>query len=379
MRVAIITTYASSLGNFRSELLIEMNRRGWEVHVIAPDFDEVSLEAAKNLGATPHFCKFNRTGFNPLVNLFGFVQLCLLLSELKPQRLFCYFAKAVIFGSIAGWFVGIPRRIALIEGLGIGYSRVNNRGFFRWRLLRFCLDQMYRLALLCSNSVIFLNEQDVDEFRSRKVINKIEVSVLGGIGVDLDHWLPVPKSKDRQLTFMFAARLLRHKGVVEFCEAAKIVKVKKPESRFVLLGDVDSNPDSLTRSEVLSRTVEAGVEWPGHVNVHDWLKDCDVFVLPSFYREGVPRGLQEALAMGIALITTNNGGCCDTVIEGSNGFLVPIQDADAVADRMIRFVEDSSLAETMGKASRLLAERKFDVNQKVEVQMGIIEGDSGNS
>jgi glycosyltransferase involved in cell wall biosynthesis len=109
------------------------------------------------------------------------------------------------------------------------------------------------------------------------------------------------------------------------------------------------------------------------------LKECDVFVLPSFYREGVPRSLQEALAMGIALITTNNVGCCDTVTEGSNGFLVPIQDAEAVADRMMRFVEDSNLVETMGKASRRLAEQNFDVIQKVESQMVIIEGGSGNS
>ena len=379
MRIAILTTYAFSLGNFRSELVIEMKRRGWEVHVIAPDFDKTSLQAARDLGATPHLCKFSRTGLNPIANLLGFVRLCLVLGEVRPQRLFCYFAKAVIFGSIAGWLAGIPRRIAMIEGLGIAYSNVNNHGRFRRRFLRLCLDKMYRLALLCSSSVIFLNEQDVDEFRSRKVIKNNEVSVLGGIGVDLDHWEPVPKSKDRPLTFMFAARLLRHKGVMEFCEAARIVKEKKPESRFVLLGDVDCNPDSLTRNEVIARTAEAGVEWPGHVDVHEWLKECDVFVLPSFYREGVPRSLQEALAMGIALITTNNVGCCDTVTEGSNGFLVPIQDAEAVADRMMRFVEDSNLVETMGKASRRLAEQNFDVIQKVESQMVIIEGGSGNS
>ena len=164
------------------------------------------------------------------------------------------------------------------------------------------------------------------------------------------------------ITFLLAARLLREKGIVEYAEAARIVKSKYPDTRFILLGSVDPNPGSLNAEEVSKWVTERLLEWPGHVPVKSWMTQASVYVLPS-YREGVPRSTQEAMAMGRAVITTDAPGCRETVVDGLNGFLVPVRDSVALAEAMMRFIKQPALIETMGKASRMLAEERFDVHK----------------
>lgn len=132
------------------------------------------------------------------------------------------------------------------------------------------------------------------------------------------------------MTFLLAARLLREKGIVEYAEAARLVKALHPEARFVLLGGLDPNPGGLGQPEVQSWVTEGLLEWPGHVAVKPWLAQTSVYVLPSYYREGVPRSTQEAMAMGRAVITTHAPGCRETVDDGVNGFLVPVRDVPAL-------------------------------------------------
>jgi glycosyltransferase involved in cell wall biosynthesis len=162
---------------------------------------------------------------------------------------------------------------------------------------------------------------------------------------------------------MLAARLLREKGIEEFAEAARIVKGKFPAVRFLLLGGIDSNPGGLRQSEVDVWVKEGLLEWHGHVGVQPWMTQTSVYVLPSYYREGVPRSSQEAMAMGRPVVTTDTPGCRDTVIEGVNGFLVPARDVNALAQALFRFVETPSLIESMGRESRLLAEVRFDARK----------------
>jgi glycosyltransferase involved in cell wall biosynthesis len=183
---------------------------------------------------------------------------------------------------------------------------------------------------------------------------------LGGIGVDLADW-PLAPPVTQPVTFLLAARLLREKGIFEYAEAARKVKSLHPDVRFVLLGGLDPNPGGLDQADVETWVKEGLLEWPGHVAVKPWLTQTSVFVLPS-YREGVPRSTQEAMAMGRAVITTNAPGCRETVDEGTNGFLVPVRDVPALTEAMLRFVEDPTLIATMGKESRRLAEKRFDVH-----------------
>ena len=182
------------------------------------------------------------------------------------------------------------------------------------------------------------------------------------IGVDLIEWPPAPPVLE-PVTVVLAARLLREKGIAEYAEAARQVKARHPEVRFVLLGSLDPNPGGFTRGEVESWVAQGVLEWPGHVDVKPWLARASVYVLPPYYREGMPRSTQEAMAMGRPVITTDAPGCGETVIDGENGFLVPVRDADALAEWILRFVENPALIRTMGQRSRQLAEERFDVRR----------------
>jgi glycosyltransferase involved in cell wall biosynthesis len=209
--------------------------------------------------------------------------------------------------------------------------------------------------------VIFLNPDDRREFVERGLAPADRAVVLGGIGVDLDAWASAPPVRE-PVTFLLVARLLREKGIVEYATAAREVRGRHPGVRFLLLGGLDSNPGGLGRAEVQSWVDEGILEWPGHVEVRPWMMRASVFVLPS-WREGVPRSTQEAMAMGRPVITTDAPGCRETIEDGVNGYRVPVRDAQALAQAMLRFVRDPDLIESMGAASRRLAEDRFDVRQ----------------
>ena len=162
---------------------------------------------------------------------------------------------------------------------------------------------------------------------------------------------------------------------MEYAGAARLIKKKHPDTRFILLGSLDSNPGALSESEVQQWVSDGILEWPGHVpDLRPWLAQTSVYVLPS-YREGLPRSTQEAMAMARPVITADAPGCRDTVINGQNGFLVPVRDADALAAAMERFIVQPDLIDKMGQASRNMAEERFDArktNQVILREMGIL-------
>jgi glycosyltransferase involved in cell wall biosynthesis len=177
----------------------------------------------------------------------------------------------------------------------------------------------------------------------------------------------------KPVTFMLAARMLREKGIVEYAKAARIIKQKHPDTRFILLGSLDTNPGGLSHAEIDGWVAEGILDWPGHVHdVQDWLAQTSVYVLPS-YREGVPRSTQEAMAMARPIITTDAPGCRETVVDGTNGFLVPVRNADALAKAMERFILQPDLIEKMGQASRSMAEERFDVRKINQVILRVMD------
>jgi glycosyltransferase involved in cell wall biosynthesis len=362
MRVAILGNQAFSLLNFRGELIRAMVKHGHEVLALAPDYDEAGREAVRALGAKPMDYSLSRTGLNPLRDLKDFVFLIFLLRRLKPDLLFCYAIKPVIYGTLAGWVAGIPKRFAMIEGLGYAFIQTGEKEGPKRRFVRFTAQFLYRLALPRATKVFFLNQDDLKEFVSKGLVPKEKAFLLGPIGVDLEHFKPAPPVKS-PVTFLFVGRLLREKGVLEFVEAARRIKAKYPDTRFIVLGGLDTNPGAIPRKEVEGWVKEGLIEWPGHVaDVRPYLAQASVFVLPS-YREGVPRSIQEAMAMARPIITTDAPGCRETVIPGVNGFLVPVRNVDALVSAMERFINEPELIERMGKESRRIAEERFDVHK----------------
>lgn len=365
--IAFITTHAPSIINFRALLIKDLLREGVVVFALAPNFDETTRVAVRELGAIPVDCNINRTGMNPFSDAINTWKMTRLLKRIKPDITLGYFIKPVIYGSIAARLAGVPRRFAMVEGLGFVFTATTNAPQLKRLLLKYLVLLLYRLGLSCANRVIFLNPDDLAELSAAGVVPASKNFLLGGIGVDLEKW-PVSTSVVLPVTFLMVARLLREKGVEDYAEAARLVKQRYPGARFILLGGIDDNPGSITKNDVAAWVDEGILEWHGHVAVQPWLKLTSVFVLPSYYREGVPASTQEAMAMGRAVITTDLPGCRETVVEGVNGFLVPARNKLALADKMIAFIEQPALIELMGRESRRLAEERFDghkVNQRL--------------
>jgi glycosyltransferase involved in cell wall biosynthesis len=356
-RVALLGNQAFSILNFRGHLIRELVRRGFEVYALAPDYTDETRRELEDLGARPVDIKMSRTGLNPILDLFALVQLTLTLRELDSRSFLAFAAKPVIYGTIAAWLAGIPNRFAMVEGLG--YVFIGNGA--KQRLLRPLVTTLYRLALGRARKVFILNDDDVADFKRWRLIRNDQIERIDGIGLDLDAWPPAPTVAD-PVTFLFVGRLIRDKGISEFIEAARRLKRRHPDCRFVVLGNVDANPKSVSEDEARTWVTEGLVEWPGQVKVRPWMEKASVFVLPS-YREGLPRSTQEAMAMARPVITTDVPGCRDTVIDSINGFLVPPRDSQAIADAMARFVEHPELIATMGEESRKAAEARFDVHK----------------
>ena len=361
-RLALITSQAFSVGNFRGPLIRDLVHAGVDVYALAPDYDPAQRAVVRALGAVPVDFSLSRTGMNPLRDGLDTLRLAMTLRRLRVDVSFGYFIKPVIYGTLAAWLAGIPHRFALIAGLGFVFTPSGARLSRKRRLLRQGVEGLYRLALGRVERVIFQNDNDLAEFVEGGLVSRGQAVCVRGTGVDLAEW-PWVRPVVEPVTFLLAARLLREKGIVEYATAARRVKARHPQARFVLLGGLDPNPGGLSRAEVQAWVADELLEWPGHVEVKPWLAQTSVYVLPSYYREGVPRSTQEALAMGRPVITTDAPGCRETVVDGENGFLVPVRDVDALAERMIRFIEQPGLIESMGRRSRQLAEERFDVRR----------------
>ena len=363
LRLALISSQAYSIHNFRGPLIREWVARGVQVFALAPDYDAANRAAVVALGAEPVDFSLERAGIRPLRDardVFGLVRL---LRRLRPDYSFTYFIKPVIYGTFAARVAGEPNRVAMVEGAGSVYSQGGGGLSLRRRVLRSVVSGLYRAGLAGAQRVFFLNSDDVDLFVGARMVKAERATMLGGIGVDLDWFAPAPPVLNPP-TFLLAARLLAEKGVREYVEAARRVRTLHPDARFILLGGTDANPGSVGEAELRAWNAEGVVEWQGHTrDVRPAIARASVFVLPSYYREGVPRSIQEAMAMGRPIITTDMPGCRDTVEPGANGWLVPVRDAAALATAMSTFIDNPALIARMGAESRRRAEAHYDVRR----------------
>ncbi len=363
MKFLLIASFSDSLLHFRGPLIDALQAHGLQVHVAAPELRSGNpirrqLEAR---GVIAHDLAMRRTGMNPFEDLLTLFQLWRLMYALRPEFVLGYTIKPVVYGSLAAYLAKVPHRFALITGLGYSFSGQENAAQRRG-MLRALISRLYAMALRRTHKVFFQNPDDEALFRSLAVLAPQTPSiVLNGSGVDITAYQPVPLPKAPH--FLLIARLLGDKGVREYVEAANLVRARHADAVFSLVGWLDSNPDAITQDE-LDAWVRSGViRYLGRLNdVRPALAACAIYVLPS-YREGTPRTVLEAMAMGRAIITTDAPGCRETVVDGENGFLVPVRCATSLAQAMLRFIDDPALARRMGQRSRAMAETKYDVDQ----------------
>jgi len=372
MKFLIVAGFAEDLLPFRGDLINALLERGMDVHVALPDLEMNSVLHNRLLakGLTLHKVTMQRAGMNPVADLHTLWQLLQLIKKLKPDAVFAYLIKPVIYSMIASSILGVPRRFALISGLGYAFQGEGQRG-----LVRRLAQGLYGLALKGVHKVFFQNPDDLALFHQLGILKaNAPACVVNGSGVNMDYYAyaPIPKGSPH---FLLIARYLVDKGVREYAAAAKLVKAQYPDARFSLVGWIDEeNPSAIAPSELEMWIAEGTIENIGRLSdVRPAIAQCSVFVLPS-YREGTPRSVLEAMSIGRAIITTDAPGCRETVTNEDNGFLVPVGSVDELAAAMLKFVTDEALIERMGQRSYEIAQEKYDVhkvNQVMISEMGI--------
>ena len=360
LHVLLLASNAPSLVNFRGPLIAEMARRGWRVTAAAPDFDAASLASVTALGARPIEMPMARTGMNPLADLAYRRSLIALFRRERPNVLLAYTIKPVIWGVLAARAAGVGRSVALITGLGYAFTDGTSGGLRRL-IAGIMASSLYRLELARADRVLFQHPDDRDLFLDRGLLqDRGQVGVVDGSGVDLAHYTPAPLPEAP--VFLMVSRLLYAKGVREYARAAAALKGRYPQARFQLAGWRDDGPDTVTEAE-LRGFIDGGVEFLGRLDdVRPALAAARVYVLPS-YREGTPRSVLEAMAMGRPVITTDAPGCRETVVDGVNGLKVPPQDAVALEAAMERLILHPDQAVAMGEASLERVRARYDVHR----------------
>lgn len=269
-----------------------------------------------------------------------------------------YTIKPVIYGSIAGLLAGVKKRTAMVTGAGYLFASKS----FKARVIKMVSFLLYRIGLGAAENVIFQNIDDLDEFVEHGLVKREKCHVVNGSGVNMAKYMP---SKYPEVpSFFFLGRLVNAKGGMDFVKAAKIVKEKHPEARFMILGKLEKNlPDAIKAEDLMPYVNDGTVElFPETDNIAQYYAMTSVFVLPTAYREGTPRVILEALASARAVITTFTPGCKETVIDGKNGFFVPTHDPKVVAEKMIFFIEHPEDIVKMGAESLELCKRKYDIS-----------------
>ena len=373
-KILIVGALADSLWNFRGPLIRELAQRGHRVVTASAPSTSDAREAITKLGAELHEIPMARGGTNPVSDLCCLTALAVLMRHVRPEIVLSYTMKPVIYGSLAARLTGVPRIVALITGLGYLFDDERNADP-KDRLARFVGRRLLRRGLAAAHAVILQNEDDLSDLRRSGLLTPAHaIHRIAGSGVDLERFAIAPFQENAPCEFLMIARLLRAKGVREYVEAARAVRSEYPETRFRLAGWIDRVPDAIAPGELEAWRSEGIIEYLGRLkDVRPAIANCGIYVLPS-YREGTPRTVLEAMAMGRPVITTDAPGCRETVVEGVNGFLVPPRDPAALAAAMIRFIRQPELVVTMGRESRRIAEQIYDVrkvNQQVIHVLGL--------
>lgn len=357
MKVAVLSSHTPSLFWFRTDMMKSFQNSGCEVIAIGNESESEWAEKFESNNIRYVQADIKRTGMNPLDELKTLKSLKTILKREMPDKIFTYQAKTIIYGGIAAHQLGIKEVYPLIAGLGsvfLGDSAA-------LKAAGFILKTEYRISLKNAEKVFFQNRDDADFYVRNGMTDRDKIVMIHGSGVNLDKFTiqPLPE----KTAFLCVGRLIRDKGIVEYLQAAEIVKKQYPDIRFLLIGPFDTNPTAIQKDELQKYIDEGIIEYFGEqTDVRPYLAQCSIYCLPS-YREGTPKTVLEAMASGKAVITTDVPGCRETVSDGVNGYLVPAKDEKAVAQKMIYLIEHPETVKEMAAEGRRMAEEIFDVKK----------------
>ncbi len=359
MKVLFFANTEWYLFNFRLALAKHLRERGVEVVMMSPPGPYGKKLEEEGFRWIP--VPMARRSLNPLREAWLLWKLIRIYQIEKPDIVHHFTIKCVVYGGLAARLVGVKGIVGAVAGMGFVFASSSALAVMLRPLVRILL-QIALGGKKCR--LILQNPDDRDAFISASIANPANVSLIPGSGVNTDRFSPSIKewASDKPKKVLLAARLLWDKGISEYVASAQQLKTAGYKVEFLLAGEPDmGNPNSVQQEQVEAWR-QAGFITPlGHVDdMVELLKSIDIMVLPSFYREGVPRSLIEAAAAGLPIVTTDAPGCRDIVENGVNGFLVPVRDSNALAEALRKILEDPSLAIRMGEAGRAKALAEFD-------------------
>lgn len=379
MKIVLFANTDWYLYNFRLSLAKKLRGKGHEVIFLSPhgEYGERIIQEGFRWDVAP----MSRRGMNPVKELRFLLWLNRWMGQVSPDVVHSFTIKSAIYGSLIARTTKVSARVNAVAGLGYIFTSQHIRA----RLLRPVVRNLMRVALTGRNSRLILqNPDDVNVFKKASIVRPDHIRLIMSSGVDCERFKCVDRSQrhGQPVRVLMTARLLWDKGVAEFVGAARMLKAQLGEQiEFVLAGSPDpGNPASVTEEEVKSWVAEGIVTWLGHVdNFHmpELMSSADIFVLPSYYGEGLPRTLIEAGACGLPLVTTDIPGCREAVNRpGENGIIVSIRDEKSLADAILLLHQDRDLRERLGKAALEHVQRNFDekivLSRTIEVYRELI-------
>lgn len=356
-KIALICPKSSTVVSFRMPLIKSLIESDYEVSVLS--FDNGAREMVEQLGANYFVIKDDNRSLNPLKILTLTRRIRKVLENIKPDIAFTFMLKPNIFGVMAAHKCGVENIYSMVEGVGDVY--INNS--IKWKIIRLFVSTMYKISFRHSKKVLFLNEENKNDFIQRGIVKQEQCEIIPGIGVDSQKF----EKKDLINTnkALMIARMLYTKGVIEYCKAARDLKQINPDFEFGYLGE----EGTIKISDIQEYIDDGSINYYGTTNdVRPYLENCSIFVLPS-YREGMSMSIMEAEAIGRTIITTNVAGCKDAIEDGENGYLVKLQDYVDLKDKMQAVLGNKELLVKMGNNSRKIVESRFDkeiINKRIK-------------
>ncbi len=350
----------------RLPLALEALKKGYEVHIACGITDK--KEYLESLGLKVYPLNLSRSGTRIKGEIKAFIEIYKILKNISPDIAHFVTIKPVLYGGIASRFLNIHKKVFSISGLGFIFIKQG----FKASIVRILIKTLYRLALGGKNSHVIV--QNPDDKAMVNSIVKVPITMIRGSGVNLSQYNYIEESNEN-IKISMACRLLKDKGVFEYVEASKILKIKYSNIEFKLYGDIDTyNPASLTSSDIENIKEDGFVKVYGFSSdIEKIFSDSNIVVLPS-YREGLPKVLIEAAACGRAVVTTDVPGCRDAIEPNITGLLCEVKSSKSLAEQIEKLILNNELRNDMGKAGRELAQKEFDINKVVEKHFEIYEG-----